>query len=504
MSVPPLVRRALVWVLVSLVAAAGPLAGGVPDAGAEEDEPALSVSDATIVEGDEPTTTMWFTVALSEPLDEDVAFDATTDFGRDPSEIEWATPDADYLPYAARRIVIPAGATEAMVDVQVIGDDSDESDESVILWIRSATADVVTDRWYGLGTIVDDDEGPLTPVPSLSVDDATADEQLGMLSFPVRVSEPVPHNIVATYRITGGTATFGADYDERTGQVWIPAGATDGELLVDLMQDQVEEQTETIELQLSAHDGATIADGSAVGTITDDDAPMIYMTGGTVHEDASYTVVVVRTATPPRYGPITVGYETRPGTAGADDFTATSGTVTIPVGGDSAAFVVWLTDDTIDEPDETFDAAITSVTGGRVHPGDDVGTVTILDDDEPVVPDIAVADAFAYEDDGAITFTISLSQATTVPVTVDYVTGDSTSSNGARHHRDFLYTSGRATFAPGETTIDVAVPLVDDLVPELNEGFRLVLEASAGGVIVDRRANGTIADDDPVRLGSVL
>lgn len=109
------------------------------------------------------------------------------------------------------------------------------------------------------------------------------------------------------------------------------------------------------------------------------------------------------------------------------------------------------------------------------------GTGTIVDDDEPApppVPIIGLSDSSAQEGDVGNTpmgFTVTLSEATTVEVSVDYRTTEGTATEGV----DYVGASGSLTFAPGETEKVVSVDVVGDLEDEPDETFSLDLSSPA-------------------------
>ena len=114
-------------------------------------------------------------------------------------------------------------------------------------------------------------------------------------------------------------------------------------------------------------------------------------------------------------------------------------------------------------------------------------------------PTISVADATAREGtDANAAFEVSLSRAFTSAehsVTVDYATADGTATAG----EDYTATSGTLTFAAGETTKTVNVPVLDDAVDEGSETFTFRLSNAAGAHIADGEATGTITNDDPLQ-----
>ena len=114
-------------------------------------------------------------------------------------------------------------------------------------------------------------------------------------------------------------------------------------------------------------------------------------------------------------------------------------------------------------------------------------------------PEISVADARANEGAGAsVAFEVSLDRAFTSAehsVTVDYATSDGSAKAG----EDYTATSGTLTFAAGEKTKTVNVPVLDDAVDEGEETFTFRLSNASGGRIGDGEATGTIANDDPLQ-----
>src|SRR5262249_30052829 len=110
-------------------------------------------------------------------------------------------------------------------------------------------------------------------------------------------------------------------------------------------------------------------------------------------------------------------------------------------------------------------------------------------------PDLAVADIGVSEGDSGRTlavFTVTLSRGSSRPVTVGYSTHD----GSARAGSDYLPTTGRLTFAPGERTKTVAVPVLGDTSREPDEQFTLELIAPENARLSRTQATATIRNDD--------
>ena len=93
----------------------------------------------------------------------------------------------------------------------------------------------------------------------------------------------------------------------------------------------------------------------------------------------------------------------------------------------------------------------------------------------------------------AATFTVTLSAASTDPITVAYATGDGTATAGS----DYQAAGGTLTFAPGETSKTVTVLVNGDRLTEPNETFVVKLGSPTNATIADGQGVGTILDDEP-------
>ena len=91
-----------------------------------------------------------------------------------------------------------------------------------------------------------------------------------------------------------------------------------------------------------------------------------------------------------------------------------------------------------------------------------------------------------------VTFTVSLSAASTQPITVQYATANGTATAGS----DYVAAAGTLTFAPGETQKTVTVIVNRDTTPESNETFSVGLTNPTNATIARAFATGVILDDD--------
>ncbi len=113
----------------------------------------------------------------------------------------------------------------------------------------------------------------------------------------------------------------------------------------------------------------------------------------------------------------------------------------------------------------------------------------------PLVPALRVSNARVREGTGATAdFRVSMGRAAAGTVTVDYATEDGTATAGT----DYTATSGTLTFAAGETSKTVSVPVIDDAVDEGRETFTLRLSNARGARLFDDVGKGIIKNADPL------
>lgn len=174
----------------------------------------------------------------------------------------------------------------------------------------------------------------------------------------------------------------------------------------------------------------------------------------------------------------------------------TTGTVTVPVRGDTTA-----------EANETFQVTLSNPTGGAVL-GTATATSTILNDDAaPVVSIVAPAGAGINEGNtgtSAHIFTVNLTSAATVATTVNWaVTGTGGTPANATDFGGTL-PSGTVTIPIGATSATFIVNVAGDTTVETNESFLVTLSNPTGGAVLGTAtAASTILNDDATPIAGL-
>jgi hypothetical protein len=107
--------------------------------------------------------------------------------------------------------------------------------------------------------------------PALSIDDPSAVESAGIMTFTVTLSEPTSLDVTIDYSTSNGTALDGVDYVGASGHLTITAGLTETIIPVSVISNSVVEGSRTFTMTLSNPSHAVISKNQGIGTILDDD-----------------------------------------------------------------------------------------------------------------------------------------------------------------------------------------------------------------------------------------
>ena len=330
---------------------------------------------------------------------------------------------------------------------------------------------------------------------TLTVSDATLIEgDAGTTSavVTVRLTGSANPNVSVRYSTASGTARAGSDYQAVSGTLTFNKGETSKSILVPVIGDRLHEPNEAFFVDLYNAKRATITDGRGVVTITDDD-PNLTINDVTVTEGNSGETIAsfLVTLSPAPIRSVTVNYATADGTALAgSDYQAATGMLTFAPGQASQTITVLVNGDWLGEPSEAFFVNLSSPSGAVTADGQGVATII---DDEPLIAVSSASVTEGNEGMAEITFDVSLSSSTIVPVTVHYATVDHTAVAGS----DYRAASGTLTFVPGETHQTVTVLVSGDRLSESSEFFELNLTSADNAVIDGDQGLGTILEDEP-------
>ncbi len=322
--------------------------------------------------------------------------------------------------------------------------------------------------------------------------------------FAVTLSPASSQSVTVDYVTVADTAVANNDYDTTSGQLTFDPGETSQTITVTINGDTDDEPDETFTVTLSNVSNADIIDGTAVGTIIDDDGlGSLTIADQTVSEGDSGIILADFTVTlsPAPTSIVTVDYATANSTASAgSDYGAASDQLTFGPGQTSQTIQVVVNGDDTDEGvSETFVVNLSNASGANI--ADSQATGTITDDDTAVIslsygPQVIEGDSGT----GTAVFTVTLTNPADFPITVDYATEDGFGDTGADAGSDYAAKSGTLTFDPGETSQNINVTVYGDTESEPDE--RLVMRISNGNPapMLATVAYGDILNDDNLKV----
>ncbi len=459
----------------------------------DDAQPTISINDFSANEGDVGPTPFTFSVTLSNPSSQIVTVNYATADG------SATVADNDYMA-ASGTVTFAPGTTSQTVTVVVNGDTTFETDETFTVELSSATGATIADG-TGVGTIVNDDAPPTISIGDFAANEGNAGPTT--FTFTVSLSNVTAQTVSVHYATADGSATVAdADYAAATGVVTFLPGQTSQTISVEVVGDTKFETDERFSVELDTPVNATIADGTGLGTILNDDAQPTISINDQSHAEGnagSTTFTFTVSLSNPSSLTITVDYATSDGSATvADaDYVSAAGTVTFAPGTTSQSVTVTVNGDTKFEPDETFNVDLSNPTNATIADAHGLGTI----ENDDTQPTVSINDVTKPEGNIGTTsfdFTVSLSDASSQPVTVHYATTDGTATGGAAcaAGTDYVSATGTVTFAPGETSKQLSVAVCGDTTFEPDETFSVDLDTPSGATIGDGHGAGTIQNDD--------
>ena len=386
-------------------------------------------------------------------------------------------------------VVIPAGQSSANVQFQPLDDRNVGPDTTVIVTIAANAAYNISGSPAQV-TILNDNLTTVTIYPT----GAGAAEPSTPGQFTVKRDGDLSPDLVVYYNVSG-TATSGLDYVPLSGSVTIPAGASSADIVLTPLNDNLLEGDESVILTLTNNASYNVGTpGSATLFIKDKSKPSVTIvtTAGTANEpgDQIGTFLISRGSVV--NGDLTV-YLAISGTAmNGIDYVPIDNTVVIPNGASSVSIDVIAFDDLILEPTE--DVILTLLANTNYNLGSPLeARVMILDDDANSVPGVGFTfSSSSAPESQSPGISVSLSQTSSVPITVNYrVIGGTASSN------DYTLPPGPMTFDPGDWVKSLPLAIQDNSLAQPNRTIRLALydpiNATLDGIKIHTY---TILDDD--------
>lgn len=452
-----------------------------------DDTATLSIGDAAMSEGNAGSALLVFTLTLDKPSTSPVTYNLSTSDGTATGS------SGDYFPLGQGGESFPAGTTSKTVAIEVFGDAAIEANENFNVTLSAVSGAVLGDG-SAFGFIINDD-GPVLSIADVNVGELNAGTRLA--NFTVKLSQAVGSPVGFTIATSNAGAIAPTDFVAKslTAQS-IPAGQTTYAFAVTVNGDTTVEQNENFVVKLSAVTGpVTVADGTALGTILNDDGPTLSINDVTLVEGNAGTFSMNFNVTMSMFVgfPVTYTLSTANGSAAAgSDFVGKSIVDTMPAGMTNKVFSVITNGDLGVEGNETFFVNITNTNGASAWDGQGQGA--LINDDGPLLSVTDVALIEGNTGTRSFAFTVKLSQAAAGPVSynISTIDGTATTVNADYVPRSLV----GETIAAGGLARAFVVTSNGDTTVESNEAFTAKLTAATGASIFDSTGIGTITNDD--------
>ena len=239
----------------------------------------------------------------------------------------------------------------------------------------------------------------MIPPPSIAINDVSVLEGDSIFTpntaqFSVTLSGPSAFPINVNFAITSGTAILSDDFDPSQGTLTFQPGTTSKNLSVNVLGDINIEPDETFFVNLSQPQFATIADGQAVGTITNDDATVQLNVSllSVAENDNRANLTVTRVGA--TFADVTIDYKTSD-TSGLTNCNVVNGvassrcdyatsvrTLRFAAGETARTISIPIVDDAYAEGNESFTITLSNPT--RVRLGTPASATVTINDNETV------------------------------------------------------------------------------------------------------------------------
>lgn len=381
-------------------------------------------------------------------------------------------------------VTIPAGQlSSSTVTISTTNDNTIEQNELLNINVAVTSGNTTHATVSYSLTIIDNDK-----VPTLSsVSSYPVNENGGSAKISFSLSNPYNSDVVIHFFTTNGTAGS-SDFTAVNTTNTIVAGQTSTIVNIPINNDSLAESDETATLTANVTSGNTTNSSlvTIVKIIDDDTMPTLTISEDTISE-GGYASLYARLDRIYNSN-VTIQFTTNSGTAGTSDYTTTNITSTISAGNTYVGFSIPTTDDTLDEPNESF-TVIGTVTSGNTTNVSASATVTIVDNDG--LPDLLIYSNNPNTNTGAVAvgsssleegqnanFAIGLTQASTVPTIVQITT-----QNGTAGSLDYTPQTTTVTIPAGTTYYSdpsLFVPTILDQLQESTETFIINAVVTSG------------------------
>jgi len=366
-------------------------------------------------------------------------------------------------------VVFSPGDTIINIVIHVTQDETYEENELIVLTMGAPTNAIKGSPDVHQVTILNDDVPPTVFFASASQSQA---EDIDTL-ITVELSAASYQEITVNFTVSGTASGGGVDYTITSSPIVIPAGQASFPIVVDVNDDIIDEDDETVIVTMGVVINATkdLPDEHVL-TITDNDAPpSVSFTWESQAGDesvGSMTVEVQLSAASSKQ--ITVPFSVGGSATRGTDYTIDSTPLVIPPGELTASTeIIVIADSDNTESEETIVLTLLTPTNAtKGSPSIHTATIATV----PVFPVVSFSSSGQsdYEAVGQMVVTAVLNAASSQNVTVPF-----SLSGTATRVSDYTITSSPVVIPAGGASVDIVITLVDDTLDEYDETVEVTM-----------------------------
>ncbi|MCG8098885.1 MAG: hypothetical protein JAZ05_07315, partial [Candidatus Thiodiazotropha taylori] len=306
--------------------------------------------------------------------------------------VEYTTSDDDavagddYISQSGR-LTFADGETLRTIEIPIINDRDDEENEDFQILLSDVRGNAALGQQSEVEVVILDDDGAGTV--AFSAISVAVNESRGEALVSLVRTGGTAGTIEVGYRTVADTALAEVDFVETESTVLFLPGETEKQISIELIDDELFEESERFQLMITELDGDAEIGSPASTTISilNDDPDTNFATislesvSYEVRENAGQLRVTVF-----REGNLdiaaTVEYSTLNGSATADeDYQSISGTLTFAEGFSRRTLTIDIINDTLYEQESSFTLILSNAGGGAVISDPSTALIRIIDDD---------------------------------------------------------------------------------------------------------------------------
>lgn len=434
-----------------------------------------------------------------------------------------ATAGADYVSQMGT-LSFADGEMSKTISIPIVNDDWYENGEAFVVRLSNPTNGATLGQQSQIKVRIDSEDVKQAGTFEFATPTYTVIEGTPVLTVTVNRSNG--GNVEASVRLydTGAgngsstaSAWAGADYAFLPEMLTFAAGEMSKTITIPITDDSSTELDEVFSIQLySPSNDATIGPvGKTFVTIQDNESTFYFKAPdngysfSAVEGTGKLPVTVYRQGATSTAASVQISTGEWGSAIANVDFVPVNVTLVFAPGETTKVIEVPIINDSIMEAKESFPINMSNAVGASQ--GNWSWSAYIVDDDLAASPgklQLSAADYSVSEDGGSLNVTINRVGGSDGTVSVQYRTLDGasgiSSSQTAWAGADYTGKNGTITFAPGETSKVISIPITNDNSVEASEYFTVELRNPAGGATLGAITKGVVTileDDSSIEFG---